>query len=390
MGDDVISFVAVILLIGGGVLFPLRSIKSSVLKNSKRMGLFSVVGHSPWRTRRLLIVGYHGVSQQDEHLWNPALFLTQGALRTHMELLVRNNCSVLSLGEAMTRLGRNDLPPRATVITFDDGSYDFLARALPVIREFGLPVTVYQTSYYSSFNGPVFDVACSYILWKGADKRIEGREFTGVPGLLDLRTKTQRSSVCFQIRQVAYRNGLSAEGKDALLERLAAALKVDLGPMRANRILHLMKPEELSQLVNEGVDLQLHTHRHRMPRDRALFAREIIENRNFLAEVGQPHADHFCYPSGVYEERFLPWLSELGVQSATTCDPGLATRKTRSLLLPRIVVPSALSDIEFEGWLHGFSQVLPRRPEERDISPDWDPARGVPPLAGAPTTPSVL
>ncbi len=67
MGDDVISFVAVILLIGGGVLFPLRSIKSSVLKNSKRMGLFSVVGHSPWRTRRLLIVGYHGVSPPNSH-----------------------------------------------------------------------------------------------------------------------------------------------------------------------------------------------------------------------------------------------------------------------------------------------------------------------------------
>ena len=390
MGDDVISFVAVILLIGGGVLFPLKTIKVSVLRNSKRMGLFSVVGHSPWRTRRLLIVGYHGVSQQDEHVWDPALFLTQAALRKHMELLVRNNCSVLSLGEATSRLARNDLPPRATVITFDDGSYDFLARALPVIREFGLPVTVYQTSYYSSFNGPVFDVAVSYILWKGADKKIEGREFTGVPGLLDLSTKTQRSSVCLQIRQVAHRNRLSTEAKDALLERLAAALKVDLGPMRANRILHLMKPEELSQLVREGVDLQLHTHRHRMPRDRALFAREIIDNRNFLAEVGQPHADHFCYPSGVYEERFLPWLSELGVQSATTCDPGLATHKTRSLLLPRLVVPSALTDIEFEGWLHGFSQVLPRRADQRDVTPVWDPAREEPTPAGAPTTPAVL
>jgi peptidoglycan/xylan/chitin deacetylase (PgdA/CDA1 family) len=361
LGDDVIGFVAVILLVGGGTLFPLKMIKVSVLKNSKRMGLFSVVGRSPWRTRRLLIVAYHGVSQQDEHLWNPALFMTQAALRSHMKLLW-NNCSVLSLSEAVSRLGRSDLPPRATVITFDDGSYDFLARALPVIREFGLPVTVYQTSYYSSFNRPVFDVACSYLLWKGADKRIEGREFTGVPGLLDLSTETHRSTVCFQIRQVAHRNGLSAEGKDALLEQLAAALKVDLRLMRANRILHLMKPEELNQVVSEGVDLQLHTHRHRMPRDRTLFAREISDNRNFLAEVGQPFAEHFCYPSGAYQPCFLPWLAELGVQSATTCDPALASRRSHPLLLPRIVVPSTLSDIEFEGWVHGFNQVLPRRP----------------------------
>jgi len=36
-------------------------------------------------------------------------------------------------------------------------------------------------------------------------------------------------------------------------------------------------------------------------------------------------------------------------------------------LLPIIVVPSALSDIEFEGWLHGFSHALPRRPISRHV-----------------------
>ena len=345
----------------------LKTIKITVLKSSRKLGLLGAVGRSSWRTRRLLILCYHGVSQHDEHLWNQALYLPLDTFRRHMELLVRNDCSVLSLGEAVSRLRRSDLPPRSVVITFDDGPYDFLVRALPVIREFGFPVTVYQTSYYSSFNRPVFDVACSYLLWKGADQRIEGREFTGVQGLLDLSDEANRSAVCFQIRQVAHRTGLSAAGKDELLERLASALKVDLGHLRTNRILHLMKPEELNQVLGEGIDLQLHTHRHRMPGDRTLFAREIIDNRNFLAEVGQPSADHFCYPSGVYEERFLPWLSDLGVQSATTCDPGLATRTTPSLLLPRIVVPSALSDIEFEGWLQGFSHVLPRRSIRRHV-----------------------
>jgi peptidoglycan/xylan/chitin deacetylase (PgdA/CDA1 family) len=248
-------------------------------------------------------------------------------------------------------------------ITFDDGPYDFLVRALPVIREFGVPVTVYQTSYYSAFNRPVFDVTCSYLLWKGQGKRIiEGREFTGVSGALDVSTEARRAAACLQIRQHAQRIRLSASGKDELLEQLAADLEVDLQPVRNKRILHLMNPEELSQVISEGVDLQLHTHRHRMPRDRDLFVREIDENRRFLAAVGQRAADHFCYPSGVYGDCFLPWLTELGVRSATTCEPGLVSRQTAPLLLPRVVVPSALSDIEFEGWLHGFSQVLPSRP----------------------------
>src|SRR5881397_2476419 len=164
----------------------LKTLKVGVLKRSKKMGIFAAFGRSAWRTSRLLILGYHGISQDDEHLWNPALYMTQDTLRRRMELLVRNDCSVLSLCEAVTRLGTNDLPPRSVVITFDDGFYNFFARAFPVIREFGFPVTVYQTSYYSSFNRPVFDIALSYLLWKGADQRIEGREFTGVQGLLDL------------------------------------------------------------------------------------------------------------------------------------------------------------------------------------------------------------
>ena len=363
----------------------LKAIKTAVLRSSRSLGVFAAVGRSRWRSRRLLILCYHGVSQQDEHLWNPALYLSQDTLRRQMELLARNDCAVLSLREALTRLRRNDLPPRSTVITFDDGPYDFLTRALPVLQEFGFPVTVYQTSYYSSFNRPVFDVACSYILWKGADKSIDGREFTGTAGLLDLSTAESRAAVCLLIRQAAHRSGLSAEGKDELLENLAARLEVDVKRVRASRLLHLMNPDELQRVARDGVDLQLHTHRHRMPTDRALFAREISDNRNFLAAVGQPSADHFCYPSGVYAERFLPWLSELGVQSATTCDPGLATRTTCPLLLPRVVVPSALSAIEFEGWLHGFSQVLPRRREHREITLDWDPARESPSLAVAPT-----
>jgi len=348
----------------------LKTIKVGVLNGSKGMGILSAVGRSPWRTNRLLILGYHGVSQEDEHLWNPALYLSQDALRHRMEVLVRNECSVLPLPEAVARLRRSDLPPRSVAITFDDGYYDFFARAYPVMREFRFPVTVYQTSYYSQFNHPVFDIACAYVLWKGAGTRIEGLTFTGTPGPLDLSTGKSRSATCARIRQAAQSNRLSAQDKNELLAGLAAALDVDWGLIRAKRLLHLMRPEELQQLVRQGVDLQLHTHRHRMPKDRNLFRREILDNRHFLANLGQPSANHFCYPSGVYAECFLPWLAELRIQSATTCDPGLASPKNRMLLLPRLIDSSALSDVEFEGWLQGMSHVFPRRSTRREMTLD--------------------
>jgi hypothetical protein len=72
-------------------------------------------------------------------------------------------------------------------------------------------------------------------------------------------------------------------------------------------------------------------------------------------------ATHFCYPSGIFSDAFLPWLQGLNVVSATTCEPGFATRNSHPLLLPRLVDHTLLSPIEFEGWLSGVSASLPRR-----------------------------
>ena len=52
------------------------------------------------------------------------------------------------------------------------------------------------------------------------------------------------------------------------------------------------------------------------------FIDEIETNRRKIEAVTGKYARHFCYPSGNYDMRFLPWLADLGVRSATTCDPG--------------------------------------------------------------------
>jgi peptidoglycan/xylan/chitin deacetylase (PgdA/CDA1 family) len=138
-------------------------------------------------------------------------------------------------------------------------------------------------------------------------------------------------------------------------------LKIDYERLLSRRLLHLLKPEEVTELALAGVDVQLHTHRHRVPLDHDLFVREIEDNRDRIRAMTGNLAAHFCYPSGVYEAAFLPWLEELKVVSATTCETGFATRDSHPLLLPRLLDTSSLSTVEFEGWLAGVSAVLPRR-----------------------------
>jgi peptidoglycan/xylan/chitin deacetylase (PgdA/CDA1 family) len=118
-------------------------------------GLFRAVGRSHWRRRRLCILCFHGIAMNDEHLWRPGLYMTPQQFQSRMHSLAAIGANVLPLGEAVLRLRAGTLPPRAVVITFDDGCHDFHTHALPAIDAAGFPSTVYLTTYYAERPEPV-------------------------------------------------------------------------------------------------------------------------------------------------------------------------------------------------------------------------------------------
>jgi peptidoglycan/xylan/chitin deacetylase (PgdA/CDA1 family) len=332
-----------------------RAIKQGLLKSAKVLGLVSTSAASRWRRNRLLILGYHGISPHDEHLWDPEFYMTPEHFAGRMQMVRNLGCAVLPLGEAFRRLYRGNLPPRSVVITFDDGLHDFYAHAYPILERYGFPATVYQTTYYCTYNRPVFDVACSYLLWKGRKTAIDGLEFTGRVGHLSFSTKAKRDTLAKAIRLHAARQRLSGSEKDTLAQALAARLGIDFDEIIRRRTLHLMNPDEIATLARRGVDFQLHTHRHRSPNDRHRFNEEIQENRRVLEALTGAPAVHFCYPNGVDRLHGREWLEGLSVLSATTCDPGLASRRIDRFFLPRLVDTSLLPAAEFEAWLSGLS-----------------------------------
>ena len=103
----------------------LKDAKLAVLRAGKASGLFAASNRL--RTQRLLILCYHGFSIEDEHQWNPSLYIGTPTFRSRLEMLRSGGHRVLPLGEALHALYRNELPPRSVVITIDDGSFDFYA-----------------------------------------------------------------------------------------------------------------------------------------------------------------------------------------------------------------------------------------------------------------------
>jgi len=339
----------------------LKRFKQATLRSLKTTGVSTLVQNSRWRRQRLLILAYHGISLDDEHEWNNTQYMPPAVLRIRLEQLKKSRCNVLPLDEAIKRLYANDLPDRAVAITFDDGTADFYHRAFPLIREFDFPVTLYLTTFYSQYNRPVFDLMCSYLLWKGRHEILNLQDVTGETAQVEIGNWDAQEEARRGIHAFSHENKLSAEEKDVLLSKLAARLKIDYDRLLEQRIMHNVTSEEVKQLASDGVDIQLHTHRHRTPKDRSLFLREIEDNRNSIHAMTGKSTSHFCYPSGAYDLAFLPWLQESGVVSATTCETGFASQASDRLLLPRVLDNPSLSPIEFESWLTGISAALPRR-----------------------------
>jgi peptidoglycan/xylan/chitin deacetylase (PgdA/CDA1 family) len=335
-----------------------KRIRGNLLRALKSTGMFDRVRDSRWRQRRLLILCYHSFALDDENQWRPGQFLSATRLRDRFELLKQGGYNVLDLGDALERLRQGDLPPRSVVLTFDDGTYDFYKLSYPLLKEFGFTATVYQTTHYCSRRMPVFSLICSYMLWKKREAVLAAAPSIGIMQEIALATPEARETAIRQILEFADRQQLSTQQKNELAAELARRLEIDYHELLRRRIMQIMTPQEITELAAAGIRFELHTHRHRTPRDQALFEKEIEDNRDALEVMTSIRPRHFCYPGGDYDRMFLPWLAHQGVISATTCDPGLASPDSQPLLLSRFVDTTGQTALEFESWLTGVGALL--------------------------------
>jgi peptidoglycan/xylan/chitin deacetylase (PgdA/CDA1 family) len=340
----------------------LRRLKLTALSASRALGLFHLAGNSRARARQLLILCYHGISIDDEHEWAPGLYMSQAQFAERIALLRQGGYAVLPLDDAVRRLRDGTLPPRSVAITFDDGNFDFYSRAWPVLKAAGMPATVYLTTYYCENSLPIFPLAISYLLWKARGRVASLRLSPHVETVIDARSAEARRRTHDLLVLHAQDMAMSAAEKDQLAAALAEALELDYADIVRRRLLRIMNPSEVRELAGAGVDFQMHTHRHRSPLTRAEYLAEIADNRRRISAYAGRTPSHFCYPSGVAMPEFARWLDEEGVRSATTCEPGMATSRSRHLQLPRLLDHSEMTDVEFEAWLSGIGALLPHRP----------------------------
>jgi peptidoglycan/xylan/chitin deacetylase (PgdA/CDA1 family) len=243
----------------------------------------------------------------------------------------------------------------------DDGWFGSLGGSFPLLRELKLPATLYVTSYYSFRRAYVFDVMIGYLFWKTKKTALELDGLAqGLEGRLDLSSDKAREEAADRVVEHGNAN-LTCDERIELTRHLATRLGLDYQDLEDKRLFQLISPEDLKGLAADGVDVQLHTHRHLFDTaDRERAQKEIQDNRDKLEPLVGKRLEHFCYPSGVFHPRVWPWLEEIGIRSATTTVVGFCRRDTPPYALPRIIDGENVPDIEFEAEMAGALEIFRR------------------------------
>jgi len=332
-------------------------IKIIVYRFSKLIGLFNLSRHL--MKNRLLILCFHGFQLQDEADFRPKLFMREAVLLKRLEAIKRYGFSVIPLEVALRTLKNGTLPVNAVCLTIDDGFYSSLKVAGPLLHRYGLPATLYLTTYYSKKCLPVYRLVVQYMFWKTVVDNLDVSDQPwGTSASVPLNEQKKKDKMCLDIIDYGESRCCEKERQD-ICRLLGKRLEVSYEHICDSRILSLLTVDELRELKKYGVDIQLHTHRHHLSLDNEAEARrEIRENREYIKKALGQEPNHFCYPSGIWNSHQWTWLKREGVISATTCEVGLNKQSTPELALYRVLDEDAIPQIEFEAALFGFTECI--------------------------------
>lgn len=317
-------------------------VKVALLFACKFTGLFRLSRACNRQAVRILC--YHGFaidSRQSE--FRPKVFLPAAIFQRRMEWLKRHRYNIVPLSEAVDRLSTGEIRPDTVAITLDDGLYSVLTCGFPILKAFQFPATLYVTTYFVEHQEPVFLLTAAWLFWLAKVSSVQTP--SGIYDLAQLQEFDQHGD--HSLRPV-------------VLREIAVNLGIDFDRIMQERQFHLMTLDEIRKMADDGLDIQLHTHRHRWPLDSAALTDELVANTSVLAKATTTQINHVCYPSGVYDPENWPLLRELGIQSATTCAPGFNRAGINPLQLNRFLDGTDVPMIEFEAEMCGLFDLLRR------------------------------
>ena len=322
---------------------------------------------------QLSVVTYHGVlpagyKVTDLHL--DGSWVTADVFRRQLCLL-RSRYNVVS--PAQVRLwckGEEALPPRAVLLTCDDGLSNALTDMLPILQEEGLPCLFFVTSRSLAAEPSMLWYEELYLTLQEAPEGAFEGTFCGVPIKTYLNSSVaQRTSCWYGMMEMLGKGDAEARFEFAGAIRAKFGFpedwKVQHLEQLANRF-RILKRSEISQMLAAGMGIGSHTISHpklsQLPAESSWS--EIAESRRELEKALGVPVWSIAYPFGGTDSvssREVQMAEKAGYDCAFV-NIGGTFRKTALgwFGIPRVHISLDTTVPEFEAHVSGLHDSLRR------------------------------
>jgi peptidoglycan/xylan/chitin deacetylase (PgdA/CDA1 family) len=300
-----------------------------MIRISRPIARWFVQARYPSGTNLLPILMYHRVLAEPDPL-QPEV--PHQALLAEQFRTLASAFNVLPLHEAAELLRSGGLPPGAACITFDDGYRDNHDLALPLLREYKLPATVFVATGFLNdgrmFNDSVIETV----------RRLDTGEIdlsrVGLGKRLVSDAISRRALIGELTKAVKYLEpGERDEFCEDLCRRAGSSLPTNL----------MMNDRQVRAMSDAGVDIGGHTVNHPILArvDGPVAQREIETNRDQITALTGRQPLCFAYPNGKpnldYSSAHARMVAHAGYRAAVSTAVGVASDDADTFQLPRFM-----------------------------------------------------
>ena len=270
---------------------------------------------------------------------SPATFAEQIAFLARRHTII----SLEDLVDCLTTARK--IPKRAAVVTFDDGWRDNYEYAFLILRQHGVPATVFLTTGF---------VGTDKVFWPEQVLAMITRLSDARATILELARNSLPGSISRRITRV---NTGGPSGTDTLAEKLIEGMKL-LPPEKRNAVVAelarqagrqhvherpgrvMLNWEEVHLMRKADISFGAHGATHEIltgiGKDRQ--HEEIFNARDELMQRIPRQMPAFAYPNGNYSEQIQTLVREAGYSCALSVRRGVVSRTSDLFALPRVSI----------------------------------------------------
>lgn len=280
------------------------------LYGSGLLGLY----HRFRNRRSLTVIMFHRVIDPADPRWascDPDYTLDAGLFERCLAFFSRHYNVVSAADVLAARKGGASLPPRALLITFDDGWKDNADFALPRLRKANMPALLFVVADVIGRRLPFFQ---EQLMAGWRLGRIDAERLLQVTGQKVVAGEGAQRSLR---KAIAALEQLSDDARESTLADFAEAM--DDGHR------HMVDAKEVAALEQGGVAIGLHGKTHTpMTRATNLDAELAGARKDVAAHLDPPNAPQtMSFPHGRYTPAIADRAREAGYELVFTSDPAL-------------------------------------------------------------------